>query len=434
MMKNEILHGKKCDKDESCLTYMFSSRLAAPLVFMIFMLLVAPETSSCAPFPTGVPSPSVATDAQQQFMSGMNTVFSGREQNRFGWGRSAIQIALIFGAGMVVAIIVGLLVLLVRTYRHRDEERVESETLFLESSLRCGLTEEEREKLVGLLSHQRVMASHTIFQSLPLFEQCMDAEVSALLRSGRAAPDGSEEQLLSELRRKLGFSHLPLEHPLVSTRNITIGQTGSLFGKEGNRPLFNRVSVSDNNSFFFTIQYNVEKEDVFRISPGTPVRFIFARQHDGLYGVQVRVARVKDAGAIDLLHTMDLRRNQLRQYVRIETNLPMRFRLLSTKDPDKSEIPRGHLITTRMSDISGGGLSFLSEQSLRLNDLISLNFDLPGVSFAGITGKIVHLTLREGKNGALVKHHVQFVNIEPRRREQVVKYVFEKERQLSQWR
>ena len=398
---------------------------------MLFAVFLASEPGSCS---YSMPVPSIANDRQDQFISGMNMVFSGREENRLGWGRSAVQISLIFGAGMIVAAIVGLMVYLFRSLRRREEDRSQSDNLFLEESLKCGLTEDERDKLFGLLSHQKVMATHTIFQSLSLFEQCVDAEVASLLRAGGAEPDGHAEQVLSELRRKLGFSHIPLEHPLVSTRNITIGQTGSLFGKEGNRPLFNKVSVADNNSFFFAIQYDVDKEEVYRMAPGNIVRFIFARQHDGLYGVQVRVANIKEAGSIDLLHTMDLRRNQLRQYVRIETNLPLRLRLLSTKDPDKSEIQRGQLVTTRMSDVSGGGMSFLCEQSLRLNDLISLNFDLPGVSFAGITGKIVHLTLREGKSGALVKHHVQFVNIEPRKRELIVKYVFEKERQLSQWR
>jgi hypothetical protein len=410
---------------------MGSNKLSFFLLAMLIAMVLVPWSAPCA---NSIPAPSVSTDRQDQFISGMNTVFSGREQNRIGWGRSAVQIALIFGAGMIVAAVVGLFIFFFKSLRRREEERSQSDTLFLEESLKCGLTEEERDKLFGLLSHQKAMAAHTIFQSLLLFEQCIDAEVAALLREGAAEPDGHAQQVLSELRRKLGFSHIPLEHPLVSTRNITIGQTGSLFGKEGNKPLFNKVSVADNNSYFFTIQYNVDKEEVYRMAPGNVVRFIFARQHDGLYGVQIRVAAVREAGTIDLSHTMDLRRNQLRQYVRIETSLPLRMRLLSTKDPDKSEIQRGQLVTTRMSDISGGGMSFLCEQSLRLNDLISLNFDLPGVSFAGITGKIVHLTLREGKSGALIKHHVQFVNIEPRKRELIVKYVFEKERQLSQWR
>jgi c-di-GMP-binding flagellar brake protein YcgR len=202
---------------------------------------------------------------------------------------------------------------------------------------------------------------------------------------------------------------------------------GSLFGKEGNKAIFNKVSVVGNNTLYFTLQYDVEREDRSRVESDAEVRFVFARQNDGLYGVQVKVANGKEPGALDLLHTLNLRRNQLRQYLRIETDLQLRFRLLSTKDPDKSEVQRGHLITTRMSDISGGGLSFLHEQSLRLGDLIAIAFDLPGQSFTGITGKIVHLTLREGKGAQQFKHHVQFVTIEQHRREDIIRYVSEKE-------
>lgn len=377
---------------------------------------------------------STSDNSQQQFISGLNTVFSGRTQNRFGWGRSAVEIALVFGAGMLVTILVFAGVYIVRSFRDRAEREAKSENLFLDTAARLGLTIEEREKLTELLSHQNVMEPHTIFQSLPLFEQALDAEINRMIGGGAPlSADGPEGQLIAGLRKKLGFAHLPLEHPLVSTRNISIGQSGSVFAKEGNKPLFNKVSVVDNNTFYFTLQYDVEKEDHFSIGPGTILRFVFARQNDGLYGVQAKVVSIQ-GGAIDLLHSLDLRRNQLRQYVRIETNLPLRFRLLSTKDPDKSEIQRGALITSRMSDISGGGASFLYEQSLRLGDLVSISFDLPGSAFAGITGKIVHLSLREGKSGQLFKHHVQFVNIEQRKREGIIKYVFEKERQMSQWR
>jgi c-di-GMP-binding flagellar brake protein YcgR len=339
-----------------------------------------------------------------------------------------MQIAIIFGAGMLVAGLILLILFEVRSYRNKPREQAQSQNLFLESADRLSLNTEEREKLSALLSHQNVLEPHTIFQSLPLFEQCIDAEVNRLLKSDREVDaDGPEATLLSEIRKKLGFSFLPSEHPLVSTRNITIGQVGSLFGKEGNKAIFNKVSVVGNNTLYFTLQYDVEREDRSRVEPDAEVRFVFARQNDGLYGVQVKVANGKEPGALDLLHTLNLRRNQLRQYVRIETDLQLRFRLLSTKDPDKSEVQRGHLITTRMSDISGGGLSFLHEQSLRLGDLIAIAFDLPGQSFTGITGKIVHLTLREGKGAQQFKHHVQFVTIEQHRREDIIRYVSEKE-------
>jgi hypothetical protein len=343
-----------------------------------------------------------------------------------------MQLAIILSAGIIVTGVIILVIYNVRVRRKRPGEEEQSKNLFLESADRLGLSTEERDKLFTLLSYQNVPEPQTIFQSLPLFEQCVDADVNSLLKSDRqVSADGPEAALLSEIRKKLGFSHLSLEHPLVSTRNIPIGQVGSLFGREGNKAIFNKVSVVGNNSLYFTLQYDVEKEDQHRIVPDDVVRFVFARQNDGLYGIQAKVANVNDPGVLDLLHTLELRRNQLRQYARIETDLPLRFRLLTTKDPDKSEIQRGHLITTRMSDISGGGLSFLHEQSLRLGDLIALSFDLTGQSFAGITGKIVHLTLREGKSAQQFKHHVQFVNIEQRRQEDVIRYVLEKERQQS---
>jgi c-di-GMP-binding flagellar brake protein YcgR len=341
-----------------------------------------------------------------------------------------MQIAIISGACILAAAVVFLVIFEIRLYRNRPREQEQSKDLFLEAAARLGLSTEEHEKLFALLSYQKVLEPQTIFQSLPLFEQCIDAEVNRLMKSDRqVAADGPEAALLSEIRKKLGFSHLPLERPLVSTRNISVGQMGSLFGREGNKAIFNKVSVVDNNTLYFTLQYDAEKEDQHRIAPDTVVRFVFARQNDGLYGVQAKVANVNEPGSLDLLHTLELRRNQLRQYVRIEIDVPLRFRLLSTKDPDKSEIQRGHLITTRMSDISGGGLSFMHEQSLRLGDMIAITFDLAGQSFAGITGKIVHLTLREGKNAQQFKHHVQFVNIEQRTQENIIKFVLEKERQ-----
>ncbi len=413
------------------MTYGKSVYLAAGAAFCV-MVVFCQGAGAVGFFPS---FHDLAGSGHSQFMTGLTAVFAGRAQNGAGWGKNATQFGIVFGAGMGVAALIFFLVYGIRSRRNKTEQEVRSKDLFLETSERLGLSMEERNKLSDLLSHQNVMEPHTIFQSLPLFEQAIDAEVNRMLGEGlQPGVDSPEEKLLSDLRKKLGFAHMPLEHPLVSTRNIAIGQMGSVFSREGNKPLIHKASIAANNSFFFTIQYDTEKEEHHRFGPNDVLRFVFARQNDGLYGAQVKVKGSEEAGSVDLLHTTDLRRNQLRQYLRVETNLALRFRLLSTKDPDKSEIQRGHLLTTKMSDISGGGLSFMHEQSLRLGDLVSLSFDLPGQVFAGITGKIVHLTLLEGKGAQVFKHHVQFVNIDQRKRESIIKYVFEKERQLSQLR
>ena len=355
--------------------------------------------------------------------------------DRLGWGtprfwaNSAMRT--VMAAVTVTLVILGLR----RMLRRGREALGRAEELFSENALRCKLNETEIEFVKSLSRVRAVAEPHVLFQSLPLFEQCVDGYVREFLET-RPGPEELERQgaLLTELRDKLGFHHLPLEHPLASTRNISVGQAGTLFSMNSNRPLFRKVSVSGSTPFLLTLRYNVEKEEINRLERGRIVRFAFARQSDGLYGFQSAVANADRAGSIDVLHTTELKRNQLRQYVRIETSLPLRFRLIQTQDPEKSDVKPGEQHTAKMSDVSGGGLSFLHEKSLRLGDLVSLNFDLPGAACAGVMGKIVHLSLREGKGGSLFKNHVQFVNIEPRKREKIISYIFEKERQLSQWR
>jgi Predicted glycosyltransferase len=381
-------------------------------------------------------TPFISQDPQNQFFSTLHSVFRDISvADAIGWNtpRFAVNITIL---SLAVIAIVTIGILYVRKYlQKRTEEKRKTVNLFLENKERCKLTDVEAEYLQSLLRHQNVTDPHVIFQSLQLFEKCLDSEVLEILRSRPSQEEvRAKDELISEIRRKLGFHHLPLEHPLVSTRNISMGQIGSVFGRNNNRPLFRKVTVVDNGPFVFRIQYDVEKEDVVHIVAGNSVRFAFARQNDGLYGMEVEVAKAENTGTVDLYHTLDMRRNQLRQYVRIETGLALKFRLIKTPDPFKSEVKVGELIAAKLSDVSGGGLSFLYEKSLRLGDIVSLNFDLPGASCAGITGKIVHLSLREGKNGTLFKNHVQFVNIEPRKREKIITYVFEKERQISQWR
>jgi c-di-GMP-binding flagellar brake protein YcgR len=59
---------------------------------------------------------------------------------------------------------------------------------------------------------------------------------------------------------------------------------------------------------------------------------------------------------------------------------------------------------------------------------------LPNSAFAGVTGKVLRVSLLEAKIGTLYKHHIQFTNFEQRNRDKITKYVFEKQRQANQWR
>ena len=375
-------------------------------------------------------------DAQQQFFSGLHFVFSEVSLwDRLGWNTPRFWANAVVLLCFITVAAIAVFFALRKVIKQNIEEVGRPEELFAQNAQRCNLSEDEAQFVKLMALRKNPAQPHVVFQSLPLFEQSVDAHVRALFE---ARPDAQEMDMqasrLSEIRDKLGFAHIPLEHPIASTRNISIGQAGTLFSKTDNRPIFRKVSVVGNTPFYLTLRYNVDKEEIRRVAPGHIVRFAFARQSDGLYGFQSSIAKADKAGAIELYHSVELKRNQLRQYVRIETNLPLRFRLLQTHNPETSELKQGEVYMARLSDISGGGLSFIFDRALRLGDTVSLNFDLPTAPFAGIMGKIVHLSLREKKDGAVFKNHVQFVTIESRNREKIISYVFEKERQLSQWR
>lgn len=313
--------------------------------------------------------------------------------------------------------------------------RQHSETIFNETADKIGLTALEVDKVKQLLKHENNLDPQIIFQSISMYEKCVDKEVKMIIDKNISSELRNEENnILLNIRKKIGFHRLALEHPLVSTRNISIGQKGAIFGKNHKKPLVQNAVVVDSNEFTFFLQYNVDKENILQISNGDKIKYAFSRQNDSVYGIALNIASADGSGTIELYHTTNLLRNQLRQHVRIELNLPLKFRLTKTVDKEKSDVRINEIIETKLSDISGGGLSFICERSLRAGDLISASFSLPNNKFAGILGKILRISLQEGKFTTYYKHHVQFQNLEPRKRDTIVKYVFDKQRQTNQWR
>jgi hypothetical protein len=195
------------------------------------------------------------------------------------------------------------------------------------------------------------------------------------------------------------------------------------------------VHVVDNTEFDFTVEFVTERLELTQLERGSVLRFVFTRKNDGVYGVAGTVADGSFAGgSITFLHTLDLRRNQLRQYVRMEVSLPVKVRLVKTLAAESSMVQIGEVLESKMVDLSGGGLSFLGEKSLRPGDLVSLHFSLPHGMFGGCGAKVVRISLQEGKSITYYRHHVQFTNLETSKREQIVRYIFEKQRQINQWR
>ncbi len=355
---------------------------------------------------------------------------------QIGWkGATTGIIAAVLTALALIVLTLAAVYLRSRFKTHREQAEF-SNRLFEENCEKAALLPYEVARLRRILGHEFVAHPHTVFQSAALFEHCIDAEVRLLLIS--AEDPGSleeDDRILSGLRKKMGYGYLPLEHPLLSTRNLETGQGVSVFGPSGTTPLIHRATVVMNRETCFRLQYNCENEETVRIFPGQFIKLVFARHGDGVYGVQVEVAKTDSSSTIDCLHTLQFRRNQLRQFVRIEVNLPLKVRPLPRRERSgtAAESPSGCL-EAKLCDISGGGLSFVYEKPLVPGDSVSLAFSLSTGSFSGVTGKILRVSVQEGKSVTSYRHHVQFVSIEQRQRDMIVKYIFEKQRQQNQIR
>ncbi|MBN1308347.1 MAG: PilZ domain-containing protein [Chitinispirillaceae bacterium] len=339
----------------------------------------------------------------------------------------------------VVLILASLLliitVLYVRTQLKIKHDRKEmSNKLFQYHAMKSDLYPSELKRLRQLITHEVVSHPHTIFQSVSLFERCIDAEVRLLLLTNND-PDllENDERMLSGIRKKLGYGYLPLEHPLLSTRNVEIGQVMTVFKTTGAVPLVQHAVVVANKETFFRLQYNIDNEDPVNFSTGQEVNLAFARQGDGIYGVQVEICRVDEPSTIDCLHTLQLTRNQMRRYVRIEVKLPIRVRIIPPEAATEPE-PFALHFDAKLVDISGGGLSFLYEKPFVPGDIVSMQFSLGDASFSCITGKVLRVSLQEGKSVTLYRHHIQFLSIEQQNRDRIVKFIFEKQRQQNQLR
>lgn len=371
-----------------------------------------------------------------QLLLSATVVFSANGQSLFeqiGW--KGADASIITGLILTLIAVVGILILM--HLRSQVSQQHEMEKLafhtFQKNVEKTELTESEAAKVKMLLRHENVSHSHIIFQSASLFERCIDAEVTALLQQNISWEDlNLQEEILSRIRKKLGYSFLPYEHPLISTRNIEVGQKLSIIDRRSKSTLIQNARVVQNREFFFKIQYDPENEENLGILEGQSVMLALARQSDGVYGVQVVICG-KDQSTVDVRHTLELTRNQLRQYARVDVNLGVKLRLIRSAADDE-RISIGNSFEGRMVDISGGGGCVIIDRSLIPGDIISLNFRISDNVLNGIAARILRVSLQEIHDTTLYRHSLQFVNIEQSVREKIIRFVFEKQRQLNQWR
>jgi c-di-GMP-binding flagellar brake protein YcgR len=352
--------------------------------------------------------------------------------NRFRWTppSTGVIIALVMVFGTVIGILIS--IYLNSRRKHKLSEQEVSAKFFKEGCERCELTDEEVAALRGIAQYAPSAATraHEIFDSAAIFERCMEAYVSRTLRASQT-PWIVEDQgdILHTVRRKLGYAFLSIELPLMSTRNLNIGQKLHVYPPGASMHAKNGELVRM-GEFYFSVRITDDVSGM-SVQSGTEMTLTFLRQGDAAYSIPVKV-RLSLSGEIDFWHTLKFTRSQNRRYMRLDASLPLTYRVAETAAA--GEKPPRETFKARTSDISGGGMCFVAERPLIAGDVILLAMQVPGYSMGGIRARVLRVIPLEVKGVAHYKHLTEFVGIESQQREKIVKYIFEKQREMIQMR
>lgn len=159
----------------------------------------------------------------------------------------------------------------------------------------------------------------------------------------------------------------------------------------------------------------------------------------GLYQCYARVVdRYKNNSiyvlVLDLIS--NLRKHQRREYYRFSCALEMNSRQLEeeeiTQTGSKDDIlaPQLPLKSSVIVDISGGGLRFVANYAYEPQSMILCKYSLliHGKSKEyNLVGKVLSVRELENRKGVF-EHRVQYINVNPAEREEIIKYIFDEER------
>jgi hypothetical protein len=355
-----------------------------------------------------------------------------------GFGKiSPLGLAL-FGLFVVSLMALFVVMEILRT-DNRQREKVDiGWQYFAEMAAQKRLTPAENEVLKRIVEAGELGSADMVFESSFIYEDSLETFLKA--NAARLAKDDHFCALLRGLRLKLGYAHLPSEIPIGSTRQLEEGMSVTLVDGEG-QPCKGRVSEITERHWAVALDGDLPPT----VAAGAAVDASLIRPGDGEYAARLPIAGTRMGGRyVFLPHTRALERKQMRNWVRIDVNIPCRVTVMSkppfptaqrpiaaTEDgdaPDHPGPPVGMVLEGRLLDLSGGGACARFSSPIPAGHVLSLNFDLPGTSLRGVQSAVMRMIAVSRAGREDFEHNLKFTAMETASQEKIVRYVFEKQR------
>lgn len=184
---------------------------------------------------------------------------------------------------------------------------------------------------------------------------------------------------------------------------------------------FSRIEdIQDNN---LIIAMPLSKGEIVSLHPGDEINVI-AFAGSSLYQFLSRVQE-RRMGNIPLLLISkptddDIKKVQRRSFFRIQAAVPVQFRCLK----DLGSISYDEFMEATTKDISGGGILLLLKKEIPKDTILEMKIRLNEKTIVPAVGRVVFV--KEGKDKDKRREvAVEFMVIEDRDREKIVKFVFQ---------
>ena len=231
-------------------------------------------------------------------------------------------------------------------------------------------------------------------------------------------PD-ADENIVKDLRKKLGFEVQSPYVPLVTTKDIEIFQNGRMIFS--NNYAIN-VALYDKDEWYM-YWLAIDNDVPANIQPGEHVKVVFVRNEDGIYSFELPIADIIEDGKqtiIKIPHTFELSRMQRREYPRVKTDIAVTIKF------------HENTVEGKIVDLSAGGARICSDDKtlvskLAPGDTINLNFALDEKNYT-----ILSTILEIEKKAKSVCLRVLFAQLPQKIKNEILEYVQKEQLQQAQ--
>jgi c-di-GMP-binding flagellar brake protein YcgR len=178
----------------------------------------------------------------------------------------------------------------------------------------------------------------------------------------------------------------------------------------------------------------MHRGEIVPLHPGLRIQVSFTREGAGYVFSTNIINRVRTPLPIMIVEKpVEAERSQRRSWVRVDINLPIKFRVWPTDvkgHENKGYENLSDYIETTTIDISGGGLMLLTDELLKQGDLLEIVLEAAGIGPLKIKSKVMQIrsTPPSAKKGYFIG--VIFIDIREGERDRIVRMVFNRQREL----